>query len=158
MAVTRWLLIGATVVMTAVTPQQAAAVPHPSIALQSEASYQAAREEIKAKNYAAALPLLEELRRHYATEAEVHSLIGFAHRKLGRLEEALRHYETALSLDAAHPGANEYLGELYLQWGRLDQAEERLEVLRNRCGLDCEETQDLAESIAAFKSGRFSQP
>jgi len=45
------------------------------------------------------------------------NLMGYAHRKLGQVDQALGFYQKALSLNAEHRGALECLGELYLQTG-----------------------------------------
>ena len=49
-----------------------------------------------------------------------------------------------IKLDAGHLGINEYLGELYVQTGRIDLAKKRLEVLN---GCKCEEYDELKELI-----------
>ena len=64
----------------------------------------------------------------------------------------MRHYQAALRIKPNHRGANEYLGELYLELGRLEEAEERLKVLDAACKFRCEEYQDLEEAIASYKS------
>jgi hypothetical protein len=56
-----------------------------------------------------------------------------------------------LQIDPQHRGANEYLGELYLQIGQLDKAEERLEVLDKECFFGCEEFDELKEAIADYR-------
>ena len=61
-------------------------------------------------------------------------------RLLAKLEEGF---------DPRHLGANEYLGELYAETGKLDLAKERLAVLEAACGKSCEEREDLAKAIAA---------
>ncbi|HEV2558217.1 MAG TPA: tetratricopeptide repeat protein [Microvirga sp.] len=129
----------------------AGAVPHPSILLAGEADYVAAKALIEARDFEGALRRLAELERHYPREAEIYSLKGFALRKLRRYDEALPLYLKALSLDPDHLGANEYLGELYAETGRLPLAEERLAVLRRLCPAGCEEAEDLREAIAAAR-------
>jgi tetratricopeptide (TPR) repeat protein len=123
-------------------------VPDPGAELARDPDYGAVRALIEGKRFAEALPLLGRLVRDYPTQAEVYSLTGFALRKTGRLDEALPVYLEALRRDPKHLGANEYLGELYAETGRLDLAGERLDVLEAECGRGCEETQDLAEAIA----------
>ena len=49
-------------------------------------------------------------------------------------------------------GANEYLGELYLETGELKKAEGRLAELVAACPSGCEEREELAEAIEAYKS------
>ena len=65
-------------------------------------------------------------------------------RKTGNLVEAEKFYLTGLELDAGHLGINEYLGELYVQTGRIELAKERLKVLD---GCKCEEYDELKELI-----------
>ena len=49
-----------------------------------------------------------------------------------------------MELKPKHEGINEYLGELYVQTGRIELAKERLEVLK---GCNCEEYDELKELI-----------
>ena len=48
-----------------------------------------------------------------------------------------------------HLGANEYLGELYLEMKQPDKAKERLAVLKGACG-SCEEYMELASKINQY--------
>lgn len=121
----------------------------PPAVLEREADYAKARSMIEAGAWEAALGRLRGLSTDYPREAEVHSLIGLSLRKLGRTEEARLAYMVALSLDHRHVGTNAYLGELYVETGRLDLARERLAVLERVCGPDCEEARDLGAIIAA---------
>jgi Flp pilus assembly protein TadD len=84
--------------------------------------------------------------------ADAYNYLGYSHRKLGDRDKALGFYRKALSLAPKHRGANEYLGELYLDMGELAKAEERLEVLDGACFFGCEEYSDLKQAIAAFKA------
>ncbi len=72
-------------------------------------------------------------------------------RQLKQYDSALECYQKALQIDSRHRGANEYLGELYLQIGQLDKAEERLEVLDKECFFGCEEFDDLEAAIADYR-------
>ena len=76
--------------------------------------------------------------------ADILNYLGFTLRKTGRLEEAEEFYLKGLKLDAEHLGINEYLGELYVQTGRIELAKERLQVL---AGCNCEEYEELKELI-----------
>ena len=64
--------------------------------------------------------------------------------KTGNLEKAEFFYIEGLKIDAGHLGINEYLGELYVQTGRIELAKKRLEVLN---GCNCEEYEELKELI-----------
>ena len=82
-------------------------------------------------------------------------MIGFALRKLGRVDEAMGYYEKVL---AAHPdrtNTRQYLGEAFLQKGEPAKAKEQLAEIAKRCGVACEDYQLLADEIAKFemKSG-----
>ena len=63
---------------------------------------------------------------------------------LDKFEKAEIYYLEGLELDAGHLGINEYLGELYVQTGRIELAKERLLVLE---GCNCEEYDELKELI-----------
>ncbi|MBW2231407.1 MAG: hypothetical protein JRG92_15150 [Deltaproteobacteria bacterium] len=52
-----------------------------------------------------------------------------------------------LALEPMHRGANEYLGELFLELGRIDRAKERLAVLDRACPFGCAEYEDLRRRI-----------
>ena len=75
---------------------------------------------------------------------DILNYLGFTLRKTGSLEKAEKFYLEGLKLDAGHLGINEYLGELYVQTGRIELAKERLRVLN---GCKCEEYEELKELI-----------
>ena len=56
-------------------------------------------------------------------------------------------YKKALILNPDHTGAHEYLGELYVETGRLDLAVQLLGRLKQICGVDCEEYEELEIAI-----------
>lgn len=62
----------------------------------------------------------------------------------------MTYYTKALNLEPQHLGANEYLGELYLELNDLPKAQARLAILKGACG-DCEEYEDLEEAIDDYK-------
>jgi Flp pilus assembly protein TadD len=130
-------------------PAAAARAVDASVEDQLQASIELiqARQQIKAEDYPAALEILGAARARTPENADVHSLLGFATRKLGRLDEAYAHYQLALQLDPDHRGAREYLGELHLQRGELDLAREQLTALERLCPKGCEERGELEEAI-----------
>ncbi len=107
---------------------------------------------MEAGKYAAANPLLQKTVAKESKNADAYNLLGYSHRKLGDVEMAMAHYGRALELDPKHRGANEYLGELYLELGRLDEAQERLAVLDKACFFGCEEYRELKGLIAAYQA------
>ena len=68
------------------------------------------------------------------------------------MDQALDAYQKALAIDPEHLGANEYLGELYLQTGDLAKAKERLETLDDVCIFGCDEFDDLKQAIKAYEA------
>ena len=93
------------------------------------------------------LKALDKFEKAYAKDkknADLLNYFGYALRKTGDFEKAEVYYLKGLELDAEHLGINEYLGELYVQTGRIELAKERLKVL-NDC--KCEEYDELKELI-----------
>jgi predicted Zn-dependent protease len=119
---------------------------------ESPTKYERAVDLIESSGYEKALRILEKLNREDPGNADVLNMLGYANRKLGRLEPALGFYREALAIEPRHLGANEYLGELYLQTDELAKAEERLAELAAACPSGCEEREELAEAIDAYKS------
>jgi tetratricopeptide (TPR) repeat protein len=114
-------------------------------------SYDLGVKEVKAGNYAAALPLLEKAVEENAKNANAWNYIGYSQRKLKRFEPAMTAYQKALAIEPNHRGANEYIGELYLQKGDLVKAKERLKVLDSACFFGCEEYDELKAAIADYE-------
>ncbi len=96
-----------------------------------------------------ALPLLRAASQRRPDNADVHNLMGYTLRKLGRLDEAHASYETALRLDPGHRGAHEYLGELLLMRGETARARALLDALARLCPDGCEERTELEDAIRA---------
>ena len=117
-------------------------------------AYEGAEALVEAARYRKAIRTLEKLNRKGPGNADVLNLLGFAHRKLGEVETAFDYYRKALAADPGHLGANEYLGELYLETDRLREAEGRLARLDEACPSGCEERRELAEAIDAYKAAR----
>lgn len=115
-------------------------------------NYAKARALIDAGNYSDAIPLLEKVVAAKPNSADAFNYLGYSHRKVGQIDEALKYYNRALELQPRHLGANEYLGELYLELGELAKAEERLDVLDKACFFGCEEYTELKEAIKEYKS------
>ena len=115
-------------------------------------NYTKARSLIDAGSYAEAIPLLEKVVAAQPKSADAFNHLGYSHRKIGQIDAAFRNYRRALELQPKHLGANEYLGELYLELGELSKAEERLDVLDDACFFGCEEYSELKELIKDYKN------
>ena len=96
------------------------------------------------KLYLKALSKFEKAYEKDKKNADLLNYFGYALRKTGDFEKAEVFYLKGLELDAEHLGINEYLGELYVQTGRIELAKERLQVLK---GCKCEEYDELKELI-----------
>lgn len=83
------------------------------------------------------------------------TMIGFATRHLGRVDEALGYYQRALSINADMTNTRQYMGEAYLQLHDADRARGQLAEIKARCGENCEDYRSLAVAIAAFEAGSF---
>jgi Flp pilus assembly protein TadD len=106
------------------------------------------RASIKAKDFKSALAELNRMVDQGVQHADVYNLLGFSLRKTGDYAKALTFYKKALDFDADHKGAHEYLGELYVETGRLPEAREQLAALARLCPQGCEEREDLEKAIA----------
>jgi Flp pilus assembly protein TadD len=145
-------------VLATLSAAQAADTPgsNPSVAAPTVADRLAnARKAIAVKDWSVAQRELNLAVRDDPRNADVHNLLGYSWRKRGSpdVTKAFEHYYTALKLDPRHKGAHEYIGEAYLMEKRPVEAEKHLAELEKICGnKTCEEYQELAKSIADFKS------
>lgn len=110
-----------------------------------------AQAAIDSKDYRGALPLLQAAVAKQPDSADAWNLMGYAHRKLGMKEKAFEYYQKALAIDKDHRGALEYLGELYLESGRTQEAKAMLKRLDEACFFGCEEYDDLKMALKAAK-------
>jgi tetratricopeptide (TPR) repeat protein len=117
----------------------------------AEAEYSQAQTAIAQADYQAAVGHLNTVLAAQPNNPDVLNLMGFSKRKMGDQAGALEYYDRALSLQPSHIGANEYLGELYLELKNLPKAQERLDVLQQVCG-NCEEYTELKEKIEKFRA------
>lgn len=111
-----------------------------------------ARTLIEQKDWNAAIGELERQARRDRTDADVQNLLGYSLRNAGQVDKAFKAYDNALRLDPSHKGAHEYIGVAYLLAKQPEKANEHLAKLKGICGGEaCEEYQDLAKAIAAYK-------
>ena len=114
--------------------------------------YEQGVKAVKSANYKKAIKLFNKVVAAKPTDADAWNYLGFSNRKLKKFDQALSAYQRALAIDPKHRGANEYLGELYLQTDELEKARERLKKLDDICYFGCEEFNDLKAAILAYEN------
>jgi Flp pilus assembly protein TadD len=126
----------------------------PAAAKPADPNFARAKAMIEARDYQNALPLLQQVVTKDPKNADAYNLMGFALRKSGNPQGSLQYYQYALSIDARHIGAHEYIGEAYLMLDRLPEAEQHLARLDSLCTFGCAEYRMLKTAIANYKAGR----
>jgi tetratricopeptide (TPR) repeat protein len=111
-----------------------------------------AQKLIYSKKYEKAIDILislEDKKPIGFSKADLYNYLGFATRKKNNpnYEDAEEYYLLALSIDANHIGALEYLGELYIETDRLGQAEELLIKLGAAAGENSVEYKELFDLL-----------
>ena len=112
--------------------------------------YDQAMALIDDERYAEAVPLLEIAVKKNPKSPDAWSQLGFASRKSGNWKAGEGHYAKALALDPNHQEALEYLGELYLETNRPDEAKALLVKLAKLCPDGCEARSELEEALEAY--------
>jgi tetratricopeptide (TPR) repeat protein len=116
--------------------------------------YELGVKAVKAGDYARALTHLQKVVQTDPRNADAWNYIGFSHRHLKQFDQSLAAYQKALGINPDHRGANEYLGELYLQMGDLGKAHDRLARLGALCPSGCEELDDLKKAVESYESAQ----
>ena len=101
------------------------------------------------KKYLKAIDYLNKANYEDPDNPDILNYLGFSHRKAGDFLNAEVYYKLGLSINPNHIGINEYLGELYVQTGRIDEAKTRLKVLEN---CKCKEFEELKSVIDSGKT------
>ncbi len=106
---------------------------------------------IQNKQWNAAIDAFKKVVAKDANNADAHNYLGYAYRSSNKLDDAFKHYNTALKLNPNHVGAHEYIGVAYLKVNQPEKAKEHLAKLEKICGTKCEEYEDLSKAIAGYK-------
>lgn len=113
-----------------------------------ESLYEAGRSLAHAGRYQEAIDVLKLAS---ADDKRVLNYLGFATRKLGKVDEGLVYYHKALAIDPEYTLVREYMGEALLQKGDLEGALEQLAEIRRLCnGRGCAEYGELSGMIADY--------
>ncbi|MEL7230787.1 MAG: tetratricopeptide repeat protein, partial [Pseudomonadota bacterium] len=108
-----------------------------SSSLSDDNIYEAARDLAYHNRHEEALTLLAMA--DNKSDPRILNYMGYSTRKLGRIEEGLTYYRAALKADPDYTLVREYMGEAFLQLGKVDKAREQLAEIEKRCGTDCRE-------------------
>ena len=114
--------------------------------------YLTAEKLIKSDEFEKAIKALNKLLTETPdgyTRADLYNYLGYATRKQQKpnFEKAEKYYLEALKINDQHIGALEYLGELYYETDRLEEAFELLDRLESAAGKDSEEYLELFEIL-----------
>jgi tetratricopeptide (TPR) repeat protein len=115
--------------------------------------YRLAVKAVKKEDYTKAIGLLQTVLDEDSENANAWNYMGYSLRHIKQYDEALVAYRKALKIKPKHKGALEYLGELYLQFGDLEQARAQLKILDQACFFSCKEYRDLKEEIERYEAG-----
>lgn len=85
------------------------------------------------------------------TNADAWNMLGFTRRKTGDRPGAFDAYWKCLNLKPDHIGAHEYMGEAYLEEGKLAEAKQELEWLKKKGNMSTLETTNLTAAIDAYE-------
>jgi tetratricopeptide (TPR) repeat protein len=113
-----------------------------------DTGYTEAERAVKAREYEKAIAALEKLVAREPRNVDALNYLAYSHRELGRFDTALSYYQQAMTINASHRGLNEYLGQLYIRMGRMDEARAQLAKLEKICGKRCEEYLSLRAALA----------
>jgi tetratricopeptide (TPR) repeat protein len=134
-------------------PTQAPAVAPASAPAAAPGSLDEAEVKVNSGDFTGAIPLLTAIIQRQPQNADALNLMGYSLRKTGQFQLALQYYNAALAIAPQNLGANEYLGELYVQMGEIAKAKHQLAILTAACGADCTQTRDLSAAIARGPGG-----
>ena len=123
-----------------------------SSTVDANAEYLKAEKLVKTYKFEKAIKALNKLLNETPdgyTKADIYNYLGYASRKqrAPNFEKAESYYLKALKFEPNHIGAIEYLGELYYETGRIDEAIELLEKLKLVAGESSEEYLELFEIL-----------
>lgn len=122
-----------------------------AVARPDDPQYTAAVKAIEARNYAAAIPLLQGVTARDPRNADAFNWLAYSMRMTGDPAGSIPVYQKALAIDPKHRGAHEYIGEAYLTLDDLPHAKQHLAALDKLCFLPCGQYTDLKKAVEAYE-------
>jgi tetratricopeptide (TPR) repeat protein len=117
-----------------------------SSGLDDKELYSQGRDLALAGRYDEALTALKAVTNQ--NDAMLLTMLGYTERKLGNYDDGLAFYQRALAIQPDNVNTHEYLGEAYVEKGKLDLAKAELAKISAVCGSTCEAYQALSDAIA----------
>jgi tetratricopeptide (TPR) repeat protein len=102
------------------------------------------------KKFKHALESAQEAVQYDPQYYEAWNAVGYASRKLGDYDGAVKAYNRALEIKPDYAAAREYLGEAYVEMGQIAEAQKQLVMLDHQSAT--EESKQLKASIDAYLS------
>ena len=99
------------------------------------------------KNYKKSIELIKYEIKKDKFNADLYNYLGYAYRKSGNLEAAIRNYKKALRLDPDHVEAHNYIGIAYIQLGNISKANDHLKIIEKLCEANCKEYRSLENKL-----------
>lgn len=112
-----------------------------------DGNYKLGLELVKKEKYKSAIGKFKSLinkKSDNYTQADIYNYLGYTHRKLKEYDAAETYYLKALKLDSDHIGALEYMGELYLETNRIEEAKKSLQKIKSVAGESSNEYLELS--------------
>jgi tetratricopeptide (TPR) repeat protein len=107
------------------------------------------KKEKSIKRFEDAIKFFVLANKELPNNPDILNYLGFCYRKVDDFMMAEIYYSQGLEIEPKHIGINEYLGQLYVETGRINKAKERLEILKN---CKCKEFETLSVSIKKVNS------
>ncbi len=125
-------------------------VPAKQGAVDDDSLFETGRALAYAGRYGEAIEMLGLVENK--NDPRVLNMLGFSHRKSGRIQVGLGYYRDALALNPDFVLAREYLGEAYITLGDLGAAKDQLSEIEKRAGKESAEFAALSRQIAAAEA------
>lgn len=120
----------------------------------ADPDYEKGKKQIASKSWVDAVNSFTKVTSKDSQNADAYNYLGYAYRNLANYDAAFKAYNKALAINPKHRGANEYIGEAYLQTGNLAKAEQHLAKLDDICTFGCAEYTMLKRAVEKYKANQ----